>query len=130
MDLENKYKCFISEESVKILESRPTLKRLFFINSKISIHTNISKNNNIEAIPINNKSERIVSNSNNSNIYDVNATTKSLNTTQKMKLIDESTDDIVKCFENSTLNLLRKVSDKSKDMMLRVMRVMIGCKES
>ena len=43
-----------------------------------------------------------------------------------MKLIDESIDTI-KCFKNSTLYLLkcREVSYKSKDMMLRVMRMKI-----
>ena len=65
-------------------------------------------------IPINNKSDSKVSNNYNSNIYDVNITTKSLNTNQIVKLIDEFIYRL-KCFENLTLNLLREVLYKSKD---------------
>ena len=72
MDSEDEYKSFISVESVKTLESRLTLMLLCSIN-KISIYTNIKKNDNKEAIPINNKSDSKVSNNYNSNIYEVNS---------------------------------------------------------
>ena len=106
----------MSEESVKTLESRPTLILLCSINNKIFIHMNINKEDNKEEKLINNKSDSKVFNNYSSNIYDVNAATKSLNTTLIMKLIDESI-NTTKCFEKSTLNLLkcREVSDKSKD---------------
>ena len=67
---------------------------------------NIDKEDNKEAILINNKSDSKVSNSYNSNIYDVDTAIKLQNTTQIMKLIDGFI-DTVKCFKNSTLNLLK-----------------------
>ena len=48
----------MNEKSVNTLEFRPTLIMLCSINCKISIHTNINKKDNKEAIPINNKSDR------------------------------------------------------------------------
>ena len=85
MDSEDEYKSFITEESVKILESCPTLILLCSINNKISIHTNISKEDNKEVILINNNSDSKISINYNSNIHNVNITMNSLNTTQIMK---------------------------------------------
>ena len=77
MDSEDEYKSLISDESVKTLKSCPTL-TLCTINNKISIHTNISKEDNKEVILINNNSDRKISINYNSNMHNVNAATKLL----------------------------------------------------
>ena len=78
MDSEDEYKSLISEESVKTLESRPTLILLFSFNNKISTYTNISKEDNKEVILINNNSDSKISINYNINIYNVNTATKLL----------------------------------------------------
>ena len=78
MDSEDEYKSLISDESVKTLKSCPSLTLLCTINNKISIHTNIRKEDNKEVILINNNSDSKISINYNSNMHNVNTATKLL----------------------------------------------------
>ena len=94
MDSEDEEMNYINKESLKHLEARSTLVLMSSINNKISIHTNINKDVNRDELIMKKKNDNKDTNNYNNTIYDVNAATKSLNTFQIIKLIDESIDTI------------------------------------